>query len=134
MGLLTTVSFAKSNPNLWENLAKLKEGQEIRVDKMNHAVVSGKMKKFSPEEISIEIKTQLVVIKRAEIQKVDKKKSKVKNILIAAGIGAGVGAVMLSGESGDNTYYGLVALPILSRGGAGVGAILPSHSLVYMRP
>ena len=134
MAMLSSVSIAETNKALWENLKRLKDGQNIKVVQLNSSVTEGKFYEVSPEEISVEVKKKLIVIKRTDVQRVEIKKSRLLHTLIGAGIGAGVGLVAIGGSNGDGVYGAYVALPILAGGAAGVGAALPTKAVAYERP
>jgi hypothetical protein len=133
--LMCSVAFAETDKTQWENLQRLKPGQKIQVVDSTAISKQGRFKEVSQDQIVIELKNQTVAIPRIDVSRVVLKKSKTPFILMGLAVGAGIGLSMLSGAGSDETAYyeALVALPFLAGGGAGVGALLPTGSVVYQR-
>ena len=133
--LMSSVCFAETDKSQWENLQRLKPGQKIQV--VDSAAISrqGFFREVSQEQIVIEVENQAVVIPRIDVSRVVLKRSKTPFVLLGLAIGTGVGLSLLGGAGGDETAYyeALAALPFLAGGGAGVGALLPTGSVVYQR-
>jgi hypothetical protein len=136
MAFLTGVCFAKDDDkSQWDNLKKLKPGQKIQVMEIGAIAREGKFKQLSQDEITLEVKNTVVIIPRDDVSRVVLKKSKTPGILIGLGIGAAIGLGAMGGAEDEGAYIGaLVALPILAGGGAGVGALIPTSSIIYQRP
>ena len=133
--MTSSLCFAAIDKTQWENLQRLKPGQKVQV--VDSAAISrkGLFKEVSQDQIVIEVKDQTVTIPRIDVSRVVLQKSKTPFVLLGLAAGAGIGLSLLGGAGGDETAYyeALVALPFLAGGGAGVGALLPTGSVVYQR-
>jgi len=138
VAFLSGVCFAgtdKEDKSQWENLQKLRRGQKIQVMEAGAIVREGKLKEVTEDQITIEVKKNLIVIPRADVSRVTKKASKTPRVLMGLGIGAAIGLIALSSADDEGAYVvSSIALPFLAGGGAGVGALLPVGSLIYQRP
>jgi hypothetical protein len=138
MAFLSGVCFAETDQadkGQWENLQKLKRGQKVQVMEVGAIVREGKLKEVTEDQITIEVKKNVIVIPRVDVSRVTKKASKTPRILMGLGIGAAIGLIALNDADETSAYISsLVALPILAGGGAGVGALLPVGSVTYQRP
>lgn len=134
MALVSEVGLAQATTALWENLQQVKVGQNISVVRRNSSVTKGKFHHFSQDGISLEIKKQLIEIRRDDVLRVEIRKGRGRHIAIGAAIGAALGiAVNARGSTEGN--WTAIFIPIGAGGGAGVGALLPaSHSVVYEHP
>lgn len=136
MAFLSGVCFAgteKADKGQWENLQKLKRGQKIQVMEVGAILREGKFKEVSEDQITIEVKKNVIVIPRDDVSRVTLKASRTPRILMGLGLGAAFGLMALS-SAGDGYYEALAAFPFLAGGGAGVGALLPVSSVIYQHP
>jgi hypothetical protein len=144
-------TWAQSGQASWENLSTLQAGQKIQVVEMNSKKDSGALLNISPTAISLQEKSGEQTIQRQDVRSVKlmENRHRLRNTLIGAGVGAGAGAgigaaldhppkpcppdVLCLGGLGDDNR-GLAALvfgAIGLVGGAVVGALLPSHKMIY---
>lgn len=131
--LFSSVCFAQTKRNQWDNLRVLKDGQKVEVEQSG-SKLTATFKAVTDDDIIVEVKKQAMAIPRVDVRRVVLKKSKTGHVLLGASIGATVGAVIANTSSGDDVYSALAAWPIITGGGAAVGALLTSDSVVYERP
>ena len=125
----------------WQSLAKLQPGDNIRVS-LKTGPVDGTFQSWTPQQIT----AGSITAKREDVLKVERNRhggSRAKHAAIGAAIGFGGGFAIGAGVTGCHAgQFG----PCVSRGeggaitgavgaviGAGIGALLPSHSreLIY---
>src|SRR4029434_8064874 len=71
-----------------EGRQKLKRGQKVQVMEAGAIVREGKLKEVTEDQITIEVKKNLIVIPRVDVSRVTKKASKTPRVLTGLGIGA----------------------------------------------
>ena len=134
IAMVSSVCFAETDKDRWENVQKLKPGQKVQVMEVGAIVREGKLKEVTSDQIVIEVKKNAIVIPRDDVSRIVLKKSRTPRILMGLGIGAAVGLAVLSGSNGEDSYYeALAAFPLLTGGGGAVGALLPTSSVIYQR-
>ncbi len=137
---------AQRNPANWENLKALHAGDKIQVRETNSTKVTGAFSDFSDGMISLQAggTTQSIQKQDVESVKLMKNRHRLRNSLILAGVGAGVGAGIGAAQHNSCSSSQAFCLDIGGRklpaaiggvlgllGGATVGALLPSHDMVY---
>ena len=141
LGIPSIVS-ARGNQATWENLSTLQPRQQIQVVGMNSKAHSGSFLNVSGTAISLEEKGGELTIQRQEVRSVKlmEHAHRLRNTLIGAAAGAGAGAgigAAVTGRPGDiltavSRAKGAgvgAALGVI--GGAIIGALWPSHKIVY---
>jgi len=139
------VSWAQSDQASWANLSALQPGQKIQIVDMNSKKHSGTFVNVSDSVISYQDAVGEQTIQRPEIRSVKlmANKHRLRNVVILGAVGAGVGAGIgtaafhsCSAQSfciqplGRGAIAGIGAVVGLA-GGAVVGAVLPSHKVLY---
>ena len=122
----------------WDALSGLRPGERIRVTDNAHAQFTGAFQAVSERGISFSTRKGPIEIERGRVRRVEVHASsrRVRNILIGAAIGVGVGVAVdqtvgryLRNETGDQyravTYIAPIGLF------AGIGAALPTYRTVY---
>jgi hypothetical protein len=137
---------AQSKAASWENLNSLQAGQQIQIRTMKSKKVIGAFVSVSDTAISVQADSGPETVQRPEVRSVKLRQSqhRLRNALIVGGAGAGVGAgIGAAGHHGcaSTTEFCLdiggrslpagIGAVIGLLGGAGVGALLPSHETVY---
>jgi hypothetical protein len=130
----------------WQNLNALQPGEKIHVLETSTTKITGTFVSVSGTAISLQSEAGPQTIQRDQVSAVQRTKNKhrLRNALIAGGIGAGAGAVIGAaahhGCSNSQTFcldIGGRAIPsaigavVGLLGGATVGALLPSHETIY---
>jgi len=144
--MATVAAQAQGKTASWQNLNALESGEKIQVLETNSHWVTGKFLSVSDTAISMQSKKGPQTIERDQISAVQRMKNKhrLRNALIAGGIGAGggagIGAAIHHGCTASQTFcldIGGRAIPagigavIGLLGGATVGALLPNHETIY---
>ncbi len=136
---MSCASWAQTNSSSWENLNTLHAGEKIQVVEMTSKKVSGTFVSVSDAAISLQEEAGPQTIQRQNVLSVKlmKAQHRLRNTLIGAGVGAGAGAGIsaaawephgYAGGRGTGAAFGAV---IGVAGGAVVGALWPSHKLIY---
>ncbi len=140
------VSSAWDKPPVWQNLNKLHEGDKIQVRVANAKKIDGTFMSFSDAAISVETLAGPQTIQRQDVQSVKlmKAQHRLRNALILAGVGFGVGAGIGSathqGCASTQTFCldidgGVVSTAIGGTigllGGGAIGALVPEHPTLY---
>jgi hypothetical protein len=141
LGIPSIVS-ARGNRATWENLSTLRPGQQIQVVEMNSKSHSGSFLNVSGTAISLQEKGGEQTIQRQEVRSVKlmEHTHRLRNTLIGAAAGAGAGAgigAAVTGRPGNiltavSRAKGAgvgAALGVI--GGAIIGALWPSHKVIY---
>ena len=138
-------SWAQPNKASWANLSVLQAGQKIQVSDMNSQKRSGTFVNVSETAITLQATAGEQTVQRQDVRSVKlmENKHRMRNTLLGAavggGAGAGIGAASFhpcSSQSfcidpdGRAIRTGVGAV-IGVAGGAVVGALLPSHSMIY---
>ena len=137
---------AQGKPSSWENLATLHRGDRIQVRQVNSTKITGEFMSVTDGAISLQTDANEQSIDRSSVKSVKlmKNKHRLRNSLLlaatGAGIGAGIGAAQHHGCSSTQTFcldFGGRSWPagfgavIGFLGGGTIGAFLPSHQVVY---
>lgn len=139
------VSPAQSKHASWENLNSLRAGQEIEVVDSNSNRHTGTFTGLSDDAIRLNDAKGEETIQRVSVMRVNLRGSshRLRNTLIGAGIGAGAGAAIgpighhqgsAQNPNGTLIKPGQAAAAGAAIGGilgGIVGALLPSHSVLY---
>lgn len=151
--LLTTVAVAPASArsrlqkpeHSWDNLRKLRVGEEIQVVYQEEQYLNGRFLGFTPEGISVQwgvVNIHKEMIPRKDVIRVIswKRTRRVKNALIGLGMGAAGGAAFGAGlaheakHQGKDTGFPTIAIPIGAAAGAVLGALNPDHETLYQTP
>jgi hypothetical protein len=135
---MSSASWAQ-NDQSWANLSALHPGQEIQVIELNSKKHSGTFVSFSETAITLQDIAGGQTIPRQNVRKVKlgPSKRRLRNTLIAAGVGAGAGAGIGAATWENRGFVGgkgvgaTVGLAIGFIAGAVVGVLLPAHHTVY---
>jgi hypothetical protein len=130
----------------WDKINKLQAGQKIQILEVNSKKDSGTFLSVSDQTISLQGKSGQQTIQRQDVASVKlmENKHRLRNTAIGgalgAGLGAGIGAAAYRGcnpaqsfcfnpigRGGEAGIFAVVGLA----GGAIVGALWPSHELIY---
>jgi hypothetical protein len=140
------VVFSQTNEASWENLSALQSGHKIQIVEMNSKKVSGTFLNVSDTMISLQKQGGEQTIQRQDVRIVKRMETKHRlrhaaiGAAIGAGAGAGIGAAayhpcspsdsfcIQPGGRGANAGIGAA---IGGVGGAVVGALWPSHRIIY---
>ena len=137
---------AQGKPSAWANLNNLHQGDRIQVRQMDSTKATGEFMSVSDAALSLQANGSAQVIARDTVKSVTlmKNKHRLRNSLLlaatGAGIGAGIGAAEHHGCSSTQTFcfdIGGKSLPagigavIGFLGGGAIGAFLPSHEMIY---
>lgn len=123
----------------WQNLNRLRPGEKIQVVDMNKNKHSGAFSSFTDQAITLHTQSGDETIQRANVLRVRGRSHRLRNVIIAGGVGAGAGAGIGYGANsctkgcfglGKGTTAGIAAA-LGFIGGAAVGAFIPSHETVY---
>jgi hypothetical protein len=150
---LPCASSAQTDQASWANLTALQAGQKIRVVDMNSKKHSGTFVNVSDTAISYQEKASEQTIQKQDVRSimVMENKHRVRNTLVGmglggavgAGVGAGIGAATFhscssqsfcfqpvgkGGQTGIAAAFGFAGGAVV---GAVVGALSPSHSVIY---
>jgi hypothetical protein len=150
---IASAAWAETSPSSWANLSDLQAGQNIQVVDMNSKKHSGTFVNVSSAAITYQETTGEQTIQKQNVQRVKliENRHRLRNALIGGGLGGGVGAGVGAGIGaatfhscaaqqfciqpvGKGAQTGLAALLGLAGGavvGAVVGALWPSHTMVY---
>ncbi len=144
---LFSVSLRAQQPgkDSWDNLNRLQAGQKVQVVQMDFKSREGRFLGFSEEAITLRVKKKSVAVPREEVLRVSLRGKRKRGLsaLIAAGLGAGLGAVAGVASCGGRGIHPCEGEPGLfaaggtrigAGAGAGVGAAVPfirSHQTIY---
>lgn len=152
---LPCLSSAQAANSSWANLSTLQSGQKIQVVQLNSRKVSGIFLNVSESGITFRAKTGEKTIGRQDVRivRLMKNNHRVRNTLIGlavgTGVGAGVGAASYRQTCGlGSTPTGgtgiICGQPFFSKGldtafgaaiglvgGAALGALWPTHEIIY---
>ncbi len=139
--IVPTGTRAQSSEGSWDNLRRLRIGQEIEVVDMKLKARQGAFRGYTEEAILLLRGRDEVGIPRADVLSVKYRGSshRGRNALIGLAIGAASGLVAgaIAGatyhEEGETGVFILVFTPIGAGVGAGVGAVLPTGSATIYR-
>ena len=142
---LPCVSWTQTNRASWANLSVLQVGQNIQIVDMNSKKHSGTFVNVSDTAISYQEAVGEQTIQKQDVRSVKlmENKHRLRNSLIGGAVGAGAGAGIGAAVDHPCSSQGLCIHP-LGRGeaagigalvgfagGAVVGALLPSHKMIY---
>jgi 'Cold-shock' DNA-binding domain len=141
---ISRASLAQTNQESWSNLSALRPGQKIQVVEMTSKKHSGLFASVSDTAISYRETTGEQSIQKQNVLSVKlmENKHRLRNTLIVAAAGAGVGAVIGAAvykpcstsfclDVGGRALPTGIGAAFGGVGGAIVGALLPSHSTIY---
>jgi hypothetical protein len=131
----STALHAQADP--WDGVRQLRPGQKIRVTDLEGHVRRGKVVSASQEALVLHQDGSDHTIARDQIAQVRVRKGSrlVRNILIAAGIGAAAGiALGAAYDEADSDSLAIMFGLIGAAGGAGAGTALSSYVVIYQRP
>jgi hypothetical protein len=146
---ILAIPFASSawgKPPAWQKLNQLHEGDKIQVHVANAKIIRGTFMNISDAAISVETIAGPQTIQRQDVQgvKLMIAKHRLRNALILAGVGFGVGAGI-----GEATHKGCASTQTLCLdftggavsagiggvigmlGGGAIGALVPEHPTLY---
>jgi len=129
----------------WDSLNTLQAGQKIQVQPMHSKKISGTFLSVSPAAISIEKDAVAQSIQRQDVRSVRimKNKHRLRNTLICAGIGGGIGAGIFAAaykscsgqpfciQPGGRSLGAAIGAVAGLLGGAVVGAVIPDNQTLY---
>jgi hypothetical protein len=135
---MSCASWAQTDPS-WTNLSTLSPGQKIQVVELNSKKHSGAFVSFSETAITFQDTAGGQTIPRQNVRtvKLGTSKRRLRNTLIAAGVGAGAGAAIGAGTWEDRGFLGgkgvgaTVGAAIGFLAGAVVGVLVPTHHTIY---
>ena len=146
---LPCVSWAQTGRASWTNLSALQAGQKIQIVDMNSKKHSGTFVNVSDTAISYQEAAGEQTIQKQDVRSVKlmENKHRLRNTLIGAAVGAGAGAgigaatyhpkscpanafLCLNGIGGRGLPTA-VGAAVGFVGGVVVGALLPSHKMIY---
>lgn len=135
---VASASWAAESADSWENLNRLREGETIEVVDMNLKSLKGTFMGFSEEAVSLRVKQDDVIIKRADVFRVSSRAGsrRARNTLIGLAIGASMGAA-IAGCSFESpcdwppSKESAIGAGVGAAAGALVGAALPGHPTIY---
>ncbi len=136
---LPCVSWGQANRASWANLSGLQPGQKIQIADMNSKKHSGTFMNVSDTAISYQEAAGEQTIQKQDIRSVKlmENKHRLRNTLIVGAVGAGAGAGIGAASWENHGFLGSkgvgaeVGAVIGFGGGAIVGAMLPSHKMIY---
>ena len=142
---LACVSWAQTSRASWTNLSALQVGQKIQIVDMNAKKHSGTFVNISDTAISYQEAAGEQTIQKQDVRSVKlmENKHRLRDTVIwgavGAGAGAGIGAAVVRSCSSPSFCIqpvgrgGLagVGAAVGFAGGAVVGALLPSHKMIY---
>jgi len=126
LALCVAPAWAEKPEEAWDNLGQLTAGQKVEVIDQDLKTIHGPFVSFSEERISLRQGKREVFIERGNVLRVGALSSslRVRNALIGAGVGLGlgmVGGVGVLGATGGSDFPGAVLGPAAAVG-MGVGA------------
>jgi hypothetical protein len=143
---IACASWAQTDQVSWANLSALRTGQKIQIVDINSKKHSGTLVNVSDTAISYRDTTGDQAIQKPEVRSVKlmANKHRLRNAgiggSVGAGAGAGIGAAtfhpcspsqfLCIQPAGRGAYAGIGAA-VGFAGGALVGALLPSHKMIY---
>lgn len=130
---------AQKPENNWDNLNKLRVGQEIQIVDMNLKRHIGTFLSYSDGAISIRTKQGDHGFPREKVFRVSSRERsrRIRNALIGAAIGAGTGLAVGAladrsfTESGEENTVKKILIPIGAAAGAGIGSAFASYETVF---
>jgi hypothetical protein len=137
--------FAQNSESSWANLNTIQAGEKVQVVGINSKKVSGTFQRASDAAISLQEASGAQTIQRQDVRSVKLMghSHRLRNALIAGGVGAGVGAVIGAAADTPCSSQSFCIHPF-GRGaaaaivgivgflaGAAVGALLPGHKTIY---
>ena len=139
------VSWTQTNLASWANLGALQVGHKIQIVDMNSKKHSGSFVNVSDTAISYQEAAGEQTIQKQDVRSVKlmENRHRLRNTLIwgavGAGAGAGIGAAVVRSCSSQSICIkpigrgGLAGIgaAVGFAGGAVVGALLPSHKMIY---
>ena len=136
---LSCASWAQTNRASWTNLSVLQAGQKIQIVDMNSKKHSGTFVNVSDTAVSYQEAASQQTIQKQDIRSVKfmENKHHLRNTLIGGAVGAGAGAGIGAASWENHGFLGSkgvgaeVGAVIGFVGGAIVGALLPSHKMIY---
>ena len=136
---ITCASWAQTDQASWTNLSALQAGQKIQIVDANSKKHSGIFVNVSDTAISYQETTGEKTIQKQDVRsiKLMENKHRLRNTLIVGVVGAGVGAGITAASWENRGFLGSkgvgaeVGAVIGFVGGAVVGALLPSHKMIY---
>ncbi len=134
--LLTGRGFAQAEVNSWENLARLGSGERIEVVDMKLKSFRGTFVSFSPEAISLRVRSNEVTVQRADVLRVSSRERtrRGKSVLVGLAVGVVVGAALGAAAIASGGYgaEGAISFPIgFGLIGACIGAAFPGYQTIY---
>jgi len=136
---LTCISGAQTSRASWANLSVLQAGQKIQIVDMKSEKHSGTFVNVSDTAISYQEAAGEQAIQKQDVYSVKlmENKHRLRNTLIGGAVGAGAGAGIGAASWENHGFLGSkgvgaeVGAAIGFVGGAIVGALLPSHKMIY---
>jgi len=142
---LACVSWAQTNRASWANLGGLQSGQKIEIVDMNSKKHSGTFVNVADTAISYQEAASERAIQKQDVRSVKliENKHRLHNSLIVGALGAGAGAGIGAATEHSCSSQGLCIHPVGKGGAAGIGAalgfvggavigaLLPSHKMIY---
>jgi hypothetical protein len=134
---------AQSPENNWDNIKRLRAGQQIAVVNEKMKTATGKFSAVTEDAISLQVDNITVSIPRANVFSVKDRTAshRGRNTLIGLAVGATAGLAVgaIKGgtyyEEGETAVFVAVWTPIGASIGATAGAVLPSGTVtIYRRP
>jgi hypothetical protein len=137
---------AQTDQASWANLSSLQSGQKVQIVDMHSKKYSGSFMNVSDTAISYQETGSTQTMQRQDVRSVKlmENKHRLRNTLIGGGVGAGAGAVIGAASVHPCSTSDFLCFQPIGRGaiagigavvgfagGAVVGALLPSHKMIY---
>jgi hypothetical protein len=136
---ISCACLARTDQSSWTNLSALQAGQKIQIVGTNSKQYSGAFTSVSDKAISYQSSAGEQSVQRQDVRSVKlmENKHRLRNTLIGGGVGAGAGAGITAAAWENRGFLGskrsgaAVGAVIGFFSGAVIGALIPSHKMIY---
>jgi hypothetical protein len=143
---LSCASWSQTDRTSWANLSTLQAGQKIRIVDIDSKKHSGTFVSVSDTSFSYQEAAGEQTIQKQDVRSVKlmKNKHRLRNTLIGGAVGAGAGAAIGAAADTPCSSQAFLCIDPIGRSGAAgigaaagfvvgavVGALLPSHQMIY---